>query len=46
MGILQLRNRLDFPALHEYIIMGELSLDGKFLPSPVKGVLPIAIWSS
>jgi magnesium chelatase family protein len=41
MGILQASEQVDFPALHEYIIMGELSLDGNL--RPVKGVLPIAI---
>ena len=41
MGILQASEQVDFPSLHEYIIMGELSLDGNL--RPVKGVLPIAI---
>jgi magnesium chelatase family protein len=41
MGILQASEQVDFPALEEYIIMGELSLDGNL--RPVKGVLPIAI---
>jgi magnesium chelatase family protein len=41
MGILQASEQVDFPALEQYIIMGELSLDGNL--RPVKGVLPIAI---
>lgn len=41
MGILQASEQVEFPALGEYIIMGELSLDGNL--RPVKGVLPIAI---
>lgn len=41
MGILQASEQVVFPALEEYIIMGELSLDGKL--RPIKGVLPIAI---
>jgi magnesium chelatase family protein len=41
MGILQASEQVEFPSLEEYIIMGELSLDGKL--RPVKGVLPIAI---
>jgi len=41
MGILQASEQVDFPSLHEYIIMGELSLDGNL--RPVKGILPIAI---
>ncbi len=41
MGILQASEQVSFPALEEYIIMGELSLDGNL--RPVKGVLPIAI---
>lgn len=40
-GILQASEQVFFPALEEYIIMGELSLDGKL--RPIKGVLPIAI---
>ncbi|WP_209329573.1 YifB family Mg chelatase-like AAA ATPase [Lunatimonas salinarum] len=41
MGILQASEQVVFPALEEYLIMGELSLDGKL--RPIKGVLPIAI---
>lgn len=41
MGILQASEQVEFPALQDYIIMGELSLDGNL--RPVKGVLPIAI---
>lgn len=40
-GILQASDQIDVPDLHEYMIMGELSLDG--LLRPIKGVLPIAI---
>jgi len=41
LGILQASEQVDFSSLEEYIIMGELSLDGNL--RPVKGVLPIAI---
>ncbi|MHA7131009.1 YifB family Mg chelatase-like AAA ATPase [Algoriphagus namhaensis] len=41
MGILQASEQVDFPHLEEYVIMGELALDGKL--RPIKGVLPIAI---
>jgi len=41
MGILQASEQVEFPTLGDYIIMGELSLDGNL--RPVKGVLPIAI---
>lgn len=41
MGILQASEQVDFPTLGEYLIMGELSLDGNL--RPIKGVLPIAI---
>ncbi|MBD3630225.1 YifB family Mg chelatase-like AAA ATPase [Cyclobacterium sp.] len=41
MGILQASEQAFFPALGEYVIMGELSLDGKL--RSIKGVLPIAI---
>ena len=41
LGILQSSEQVEFAALGEYIIMGELSLDGEL--RPVKGVLPIAI---
>lgn len=40
-GILQASEQVVFPALEEYLIMGELSLDGTL--RPIKGVLPIAI---
>ncbi|GHB35787.1 YifB family Mg chelatase-like AAA ATPase [Mongoliitalea lutea] len=41
LGILKASEQVVFPELEQYVIMGELSLDG-FL-RPVKGVLPIAI---
>lgn len=41
MGILQASEQVVFPALEEYVIMGELSLDGRL--RTIKGVLPIAI---
>lgn len=41
LGILKASEQSEFPALEEFIIMGELSLDGML--RPVKGVLPIAI---
>ncbi|WP_154858124.1 YifB family Mg chelatase-like AAA ATPase [Cyclobacterium xiamenense] len=41
MGILQASEQVFFPELEEYLIMGELSLDGKL--RTIKGVLPIAI---
>ncbi len=41
LGIIQGSEQVYFPALEDYIIMGELSLDGKL--RPIKGVLPIAI---
>lgn len=41
MGILQASEQAFFPALEDYVIMGELSLDGKL--RSIKGVLPIAI---
>lgn len=41
LGILQSSEQVELPTLSEYIIMGELSLDGEL--RPVKGVLPIAI---
>lgn len=40
-GILAASGQLESKDLHEYFIMGELSLDGSL--QPVKGVLPIAI---
>ena len=41
MGILQASEQVNFPTLDQYVLMGELSLDGKL--RPIKGVLPIAI---
>ncbi|MEB2781640.1 YifB family Mg chelatase-like AAA ATPase [Algoriphagus persicinus] len=41
MGILQASEQVEFPALGDYVIMGELALDGNL--RPIKGVLPIAI---
>ncbi|MGF1638033.1 MAG: YifB family Mg chelatase-like AAA ATPase [Cyclobacteriaceae bacterium] len=41
LGILKASEQLEAPDLESYIIMGELSLDGKL--RPIKGVLPIAI---
>jgi magnesium chelatase family protein len=41
MGILQASEQVSFPTLDQYVLMGELSLDGKL--RPIKGVLPIAI---
>lgn len=40
-GILAANEQLPTEELHQYIIMGELSLDGSLVP--VKGVLPITI---
>lgn len=40
-GLLAATEQLPFENLHEYIIMGELSLDGSL--RPIKGALPIAI---
>jgi magnesium chelatase family protein len=40
-GILAASEQIDFAGLDEYVIMGELSLDGSL--HPIKGVLPIAI---
>ncbi|MCK5780967.1 MAG: YifB family Mg chelatase-like AAA ATPase [Flavobacteriales bacterium] len=40
-GILAASSQIKVPNLSEYIIMGELSLDGSLLP--IKGSLPIAI---
>jgi magnesium chelatase family protein len=40
-GILAASEQINAPSLHEYIIMGELSLDGSV--QPIKGALPIAI---
>jgi len=41
LGILHASDQLMCPSLEEYIIVGELSLDG--IIRPIKGVLPIAI---
>ena len=41
LGILKASEQVVFPELEQYVIMGELALDGKL--RPVKGVLPIAI---
>ena len=41
MGILAASGELSEKLLNEYVIMGELSLDGKVLP--IKGALPIAV---
>ena len=41
MGILQASEQVNFPDLDKYVLMGELSLDGKL--RPIKGVLSIAI---
>ncbi|GGF23857.1 YifB family Mg chelatase-like AAA ATPase [Echinicola rosea] len=41
MGILKASEQVEFAELEEYVIMGELSLDGQL--RPIKGVLPIAI---
>ena len=41
LGILHASQQLATERLHEYVIMGEMSLDGEL--RPIKGVLPIAI---
>ena len=41
LGVLQASRQLKSEALEDYLIMGELSLDGTL--RPIKGVLPIAI---
>ncbi len=41
LGILSASEQLELPGLEQYIIMGELSLDGGL--QPIKGALPIAI---
>jgi magnesium chelatase family protein len=41
LGILKASEQVEFPELEQYVIMGELALDGML--RPVKGVLPIAI---
>lgn len=40
-GILMASEQLECPNIHEFMIMGELSLDGSIMP--IKGALPIAI---
>ena len=41
LSILKASGQIEAPPLEEYLIMGELALDGKL--RPIKGVLPIAI---
>lgn len=41
LGILAASNQVSLPELDQYVIMGELSLDGGI--QPIKGALPIAI---
>ena len=41
LAILQASGQIDVPNLEQYLLMGELSLDGEL--RPIKGVLPIAI---
>ncbi|SDL66401.1 magnesium chelatase family protein [Catalinimonas alkaloidigena] len=41
LGILRASEQIEAPALEQYVVMGELSLDGVL--RPVKGVLPIAV---
>jgi magnesium chelatase family protein len=41
LGILHASEQVRFKTLEDYVIMGELALDGKL--RPIKGVLPIAI---
>ena len=41
MEILAASSQIKAPSIGEYILMGELALDGKI--RPIKGVLPIAI---
>ncbi len=43
MGILAATGQISATMLHEFVIMGELSLDGSI--KPIKGALPIAIQS-
>lgn len=40
-GVLAASEQINAPAMEQYVIMGELSLDGAI--KPIKGVLPIAI---
>jgi magnesium chelatase family protein len=44
LGILAASEQINAPKLEQYIVMGELSLDGSL--KPIKGVLPIAINAS
>ena len=41
LGIMAVSNQVDVSMLDQYIIMGELSLDGKV--NPIRGILPMAI---
>ena len=41
LGILKASDQIDAPELDQYLVMGELSLEGKL--RPIRGVLPIAI---
>ena len=41
LAILSASNQVDLPALDQYLVMGELSLDGQL--RPLRGILPIAI---
>ncbi|HLR36788.1 MAG TPA: YifB family Mg chelatase-like AAA ATPase [Chitinophagaceae bacterium] len=41
LGILAANEQINLPEVEQYIIMGELSLDGSIMP--IKGALPIAI---
>ena len=40
-GILASSDQIKSPSMEDYILMGELALDGKI--RPIKGALPIAI---
>lgn len=40
-GLLSASGQCEFPELEDYVMMGELSLDGKL--QPMKGALPVAI---
>lgn len=40
-GMLAASEQMNFDLLHEYVVMGELSLDGSI--QPMKGALPVAI---
>mgnify|MGYP000542191576 FL=1 len=41
LSILRASNQVDLPTLDQYLVMGELSLDGQL--RPLRGILPIAI---